>query len=55
MSFIFFKCLFIYFEKEKAGGSGGRAKRERERESKAGSTLSVQSPTQGLNSQTLRS
>ena len=46
----FFK--FIYFERESKWGRG--REREGERDSQAGSTLSVQSPMQGSNSQTVR-
>ena len=48
--FNFFK--FIYFERESGGGEG---QREREKEFQARSALSVQSPTWGSNSQTVRS
>ena len=40
--FLFFKKIFIYFE--------GGVDRERGRQSQAGSTLSKQNPTWGLNS-----
>ena len=53
--YLFCLSLFIYFERqtERVGKRGGGA--ERRRESRAGSVLSVQSPTQGLNSRTTRS
>ena len=59
----FFLSLFIYFERERERErerasehrqESGR-ERGRERESQEGSALSVQSSTQGLNSQTMRS
>ena len=56
ISLIKFYVLFFYFERERESkGAGGRTEREGERESQAGSVLLVQSPTWGLNSQTMRS
>ena len=60
ISLIKFYVLFFYFERERereseSKGAGGRTEREGERESQAGSVLLVQSPTWGLNSQTMRS
>ena len=49
----FFKSLFIYLEKIETGRAG-EGQREGERESQAGSQLSVQSPTRGSNSRTMR-
>ena len=48
--YIFFKFLFIYFERDTESVSRGRAEREREGESQAGSMLSGQSPMWGSNS-----
>ena len=50
------KCFkFIYLERDRQTDPRGGRQREREKESQAGSTLSAQSPTWGLNSQTMRS
>ena len=46
----FLKSLFIYFERERDSERERGRERGRERESQAGSTLSGQSPTQGLTS-----
>ena len=57
MKFIFLSFnsfLFIYLTEEEGERAGGGAEREGERESQAGSTLSAQSPTLGLISQTVR-
>ena len=47
---IFFK--FIHFERDRV--SGGGTEEEGERESQAGSTLTVQSPMEGLNPRNVR-
>ena len=49
--------MYLFWERERERSSGGGAERERERErnSQAGSALSAQSLTHGLNSQTVRS
>ena len=44
----YFFLMFIYFERERSHGRGTR-EREREGESQAGSMLSMQSQTRGLN------
>ena len=49
----FFVCLFIFiFERKRTCVSWGEAEREDDRESQAGSALSAQSLTRGLNSRT---
>ena len=47
--------VLSYFERERERASGVRQRERRDRESEAGSTLSVQSLVQGLNSWTVRS
>ena len=48
---IFWKFIFIYFERDRE--QAGEGQKEKETESQAGSALSAQSSTWGLNSQTL--
>ena len=50
-----FKCVFIYFERERDSMSRGGTERGRERDSQAVSTPSAQSLVWGSNSLTVRS